>query len=76
MRSTYLDTELMLVIDSTEINRKLSEGKLSYEYSARKANIDGTYDNPYQVMPTELTGAKVKMIGWVEKVIKWLRFLF
>lgn len=76
MRSTYLDTELMLVIDSREINRQFSEAMQSYEYSARKANRDGTYDNPYQVTPMEMDKNNEKMIGLVEKFIKWLRFLF
>lgn len=37
MRSAYLDTELMLVIDSEDINRKLSESMESYEHVARNA---------------------------------------
>ena len=31
MRSTYLDTELMLVIRSKEINKQLEEGMMEYE---------------------------------------------
>lgn len=37
MRSVYLDTELMLVIDSREINSQLNEAMESYEHIARKA---------------------------------------
>ena len=33
MRSTYLDTELMLVIRSKEINKQLEEGMMEYELS-------------------------------------------
>lgn len=31
MRSAYLDTELMLVIRSSEINKQLEEGMMTYE---------------------------------------------
>ena len=33
MRSTYLDTELMLVIRSKDINKQLEEGMMEYEKS-------------------------------------------
>ena len=55
MRSVYLDTELMLVIDSKEINEQLGGAMQTYEHSARKANADGTYYNPYNVQPVALT---------------------
>ena len=55
MRSTYLDTELMLVIRSKEINKQLEEGMMEYEKVSRQALEDGTYHDPYHVKPIELT---------------------
>ena len=49
MRSVYLDTELMLVIDSREINSQLNEAMESYEHIARRLMQMVSYDNPYDV---------------------------
>ena len=35
MRSAYLDTELMLVIRSSEINKQLEEGMMTYEKNVK-----------------------------------------
>ena len=55
MRSTYLDTELMLVIRSKEINKQLEDGMMEYESVSRQVLDDGTYYDPYHVKPIELT---------------------
>lgn len=55
MRSTYLDTELMLVIRSKEVNKQLEDGMMEYESVSRQVLDDGTYYDPYHVKPIELT---------------------
>lgn len=58
MRSTYLDTELMLVIRSNEIDKQLEEGMMAYEKGPRQILKDGSYNNPYHVDPIPLTKGK------------------
>ena len=76
MRSVYLDTELMLVIDSKEINEQLGGAMQTYEHSARKANADGTYDNPYNVQPVELTPKRECRMKLIKNFLLWTRYLF
>lgn len=76
MRSAYLDTELMLVIDSEDINRKLSESMESYEHVARNANSDGSYDNPYDVEPVELSQYRRRQMMLIKNFVLWARYLF
>lgn len=76
MRSVYLDTELMLVIDSKEINEQLGGAMQTYEHSARKANADGTYDNPYNVQPVELTPKRERRMKLIKNFLLWTRYLF
>lgn len=76
MRSAYLDTELMLVIDSKDINRELSESMEGYEQTARKANNDGSYDNPYNVKPVELSPYRERQMKFIKNFILWARYLF
>ncbi len=76
MRSAYLDTELMLVIDSKEINKMLSDAMDSYEKVSRKANKDGSYYNPYNVTPIEITDKNKRRIKLIKTFIGWSRFLF
>ena len=76
MRSVYLDTELMLVIDSKKINEQLGGAMQTYEHSARKANADGTYDNPYNVQPVELTPKRERRMKLIKNFLLWTRYLF
>lgn len=76
MRSAYLDTELMLVIDSEDINRQLSESMESYEHVARNANSDGSYDNPYDVEPVELSQYRRRQMMLIKNFLLWARYLF
>ena len=76
MRSAYLDTELMLVIRSREINRQLEEGMMTYEKMSRQVLEDGTYNNPYNVEPIALTKKKQIKILLVQHLLGWVRFLF
>ena len=55
MRSTYLDTELMLVIDSPEINAQLRKQIGQMKESCRHMHPDGALQDgsQYQIPPQE-----------------------
>ncbi len=69
MRSTYLDTELMLVIRSKEINKQLEEGMMEYERVSRQVLEDGTYRDPYHVEPIELTKKRQRNVLLVQHLL-------
>ena len=76
MRSAYLDTELMLVIKSDELNAQLREIMSGYEKSAVTALPDGSYDNPYNVVPQEITTTRKVRKDIIKTLFYWARFLF
>ena len=76
MRSTYLDTELMLVIRSKDINKQLEEGMMEYERVSRQVLEDGTYRDPYHVEPIELTKKRQRNVLLVQHLLGWARYLF
>ncbi len=76
MRSVYLDTELMLVIRSKEINTQLESAMMKYEQGARQVLADGQYANPYHVEPIALTPKRRRRVFVVRYLLGWLRFLF
>ena len=76
MRSAYLDTELMLVIKSDELNTQLRDIMSGYEKSAVTALPDGTYDNPYNVVPQKITTTRKVRKDIIKTLFYWARFLF
>lgn len=76
MRSVYLDTELMLVVRSKELNEQLEANMMEYERTSRQILPDGTYHDPYGVTPVALTKKRERRIILVEKFLGWARFLF
>lgn len=76
MRSVYLDTELMLVIQSKDVCGQLTENMEFYEHSARHALEDGSYENPYDVVPVELTPKRAARILLIRRLALWARYLF
>lgn len=76
MRSVYLDTELMLVIRSKEVNAQLEEGMMEYEKVSRQILEDGTYYDPYNVEAVELTEKRRSRIFFIQHLLSWARFLF
>lgn len=75
MRSAYLDTEMMLVIRSEEINDQLSGYMQEYETKSRQALPDGEYNNPYNISPVEATiGRKISSF-LIRNLLNWARFL-
>lgn len=76
MRSAYLDTELMLVIKSDELNAQLRGIMSEYEKSALTALPDGSYDNPDNVVPQEITTKRKVRKNIIKSLLYWARFLF
>ena len=76
MRSVYLDTELMLVIRSKEINAQLESAMMKYEQGARQVLADGQYANPYHVEPNALKPKLPRRVIIVLDLLGRLRFLF
>lgn len=76
MRSVYLDTELMLVIDSEPVNNQLKTDMEEYEKDTRQALADGTYLNPNNIEPVEITPKREFKMNFVQKFLSWARFLF
>ena len=76
MRSVYLNTELMLVIDSSQVNSQLKADMEQYEKDTRQALPDGTYLNPHNIEPVEITPKRKFKMNFVEKLFGWARFLF
>ena len=76
MRSAYLDTELMLVIKSDELNAQLRTIMSEYEKSAVTALPDGSYDNSNNVVPQEITTKRKVRKNIIKTLFYWARFLF
>ncbi len=75
MRSVYLDTELMLVIDSEEVNAQL-RGLLSrYEEQCAVVQTDGSRVYPDGVTPQEITKKKSINMALLYNLLRWARRL-
>lgn len=74
MRSVYLDTELMLVIDSEQVNRQLRDNLQIYEKDCAKALDNGEYEVPEDVERQEVSPEKQRQIHLLQ-YFNWLRFL-
>ncbi len=58
LRSSYLDTELMLVVESRELNQELCGYMNEMEADSRRALMDGTYEVPEHVTVEEVPAWK------------------
>ena len=76
MRSVYLDTELMLVIDSEEINAQMSSYMEKYEKQSVNILSDGTKENPYNVTEAEYTSKRKARKTLIQKLFSWARCFF
>ena len=74
MRSTYLDTELMLVIDSVPVNRQLRQHMQQYEAASAIVLDAEHYEIPAGVSQQKMKGNVKWMVG-ILKLFNWLRFL-
>ncbi len=75
MRSAYLDTELMLVIDSPELNGKLREAMGLYEKDALKVIDASSYDLAEGQVPQPLSSGKEFRLKLLRYLAYWARFL-
>ncbi|MDO5417809.1 MAG: phospholipase D family protein [Lachnospiraceae bacterium] len=75
MRSAYLDTELMLVLDSEGLNRQLREVMKQYEKESLKVRKDGTVRIPDGLEPQQMGKKKEWMLKVLHWIGGWARFL-
>ena len=75
MRSVYLDTEMMVVIDSQEVNAQLREKMGNYEKDALKVKDEDHYDLKDNQKPQELSFFKKLQLLVMQIFVGWLRFL-
>jgi len=75
MRSTYLDTEMMLVIDSEPLNAHLREMATEYMAKSNRVLPDGTQEQGMLYQRKELTTGKKIFYGALRVVIRAFRHL-
>nr|WP_304442689.1 phospholipase D family protein [uncultured Acetatifactor sp.] len=75
MRSAYLDTELMLVIDSPQLNRQLREAMGGYEQDSLKVIDAYSYDLAEGQTPQPLTPSRERRLKLLYYLAYWARFL-
>lgn len=75
MRSTYLDTELMLVIDSEKLNQHLREMNAEYMEKSREVLPDGTETEEAKFQEVEMTTAKKGIYQVLRVIIRPFRHL-
>lgn len=76
MRSAYLDTELMLVIRSKEVNSQLEKNLEEYEKDSRQVLTNGEYNNPHNIEPVPMGKTMKRRIFLIGRLLNWARFLF
>ncbi len=75
LRSTYMDTELMLVIQSRELAGELEQYMASYEKDCRKLLPDGSYEIPDHITIPEVPlwkRAAWAVVGFVMQPVRFL----
>ncbi|SHO47079.1 phospholipase D family protein [Anaerocolumna xylanovorans] len=75
MRSTYIDTEVALVIRGKEFNKLLEENMLKMQKEALKVKKDGSYGSNASVEAKELTRAEKSIFSITSVVFQLFRFL-
>lgn len=75
MRSAYLDTELMLVIDSPEVNADMALEMGKYEEECLVVTGVDSCDPPEGHIPQEIPGSKYAIMTLMRLFIGWTRFL-
>lgn len=75
MRSAYLDTELMLVIDSVPLNLQLREEMKKYEQDTLKVLTENTYDLKEGQEMQKISAKKEFRIKVLGLFAEWARFL-
>lgn len=75
MRSAYLDTELMLVIDSPEINAQLRGVIADYQASSRLVRPDGTRRRERPTSTSRFRPGKRALYGVLRYLVRPIRHL-
>ena len=75
MRSAYLDTELMLVIDSPAFSRSLREKMEGYEAASMRLSAGREPVIPEGHVPRELSAGRRRKLGLMRAFLGWARFL-
>lgn len=75
MRSAYLNTELMLVINSEDLNTQLRRHLEVYELDSRLAIDDDNYITPAGLNVQKLSLKKMMQINIIQFFGSWARFL-
>lgn len=75
MRSAYLDTELMLVIDSEPVNEALREAMGQYEKDALRVIDEKNYDLPEGRKLQKISRQRDLRIRVLGPLVGWARFL-
>lgn len=75
MRSAYLDTELMLVIDSPEVNAQLRGVIAGYQASSRLVRPDGTQAEGAAYVDAPLPAGKRALYGVLRYLVRPIRHL-
>ncbi|MFQ9510583.1 MAG: phospholipase D family protein [Lachnospiraceae bacterium] len=75
LRSTYLDTETMLVIDSESLNQKLKENILVMEEQSLKVASESTYIENPNVEEKELEEPRKYLYPFTKYLFQLIRFL-
>lgn len=75
MRSTYVDTETMLVIHGEEFNKLLEKNLMDIKGQSLKVLMDGTYEENPDVIPVELSGEKKILFRITSVIFQLFRFV-
>ncbi|MCD8005188.1 MAG: phospholipase D-like domain-containing protein [Oscillospiraceae bacterium] len=75
MRSVYLDTELMLVIDCPELNRQLRAGFADMAEYSRTVSPDGSAVSGAQLTVSRLSAGKTALYQILRVVLRPFRYL-
>ena len=77
LRSAYIDTELMLVINSKEVNKQLKSNMEKYEEKAATVQSEMEYSYiPEGMTMKPLSDKKKNIKNWLGPIMNWFRFLF
>ena len=74
-RSTYVDTETMLVVQGKEITKQLEEDFSRLKNESLKVNKDGSYQNDKNVAERTMDSKKQGMIKILSYIIQAFRYL-
>lgn len=75
MRSTYIDTETMLVIDGEEFNRQLDGCIQALEQDALRVTADGIHEPKPGVKVIELTKKRKNLYAFTSRLFQLFRYL-